>query len=87
MSRFDWDDYNADHIALHGVSEDDVEEAVEDPGRTPFSAYGGRVGFIGKTSGGRVLVVILERKSEDVWRPVTARDASPNEKKLHRRRK
>lgn len=86
MPEFEWDDYNTGHIARHGLSQDETEDAVEDPNRVAFSAHGGKVGFIGKTSGGRVLVVILQRKSAGVWRPVTARDAGPNEKKSYRRR-
>jgi uncharacterized DUF497 family protein len=82
---FDWDEYNLDHIAHHGVDSVEAEETVLDPGRVSFAARRGRVGFIGVTEAGRVLVVILERR-RDLWRVVTARDASPNEKKSYRRR-
>lgn len=82
---FDWDEYNLDHIARHGVDPDEAEDAVLDPDRVSFPARSGRVGYIGATEAGRVLVVILDRKG-DRWRVVTARDASPNEKKSYRRR-
>jgi uncharacterized DUF497 family protein len=82
---FDWDEYNLDHIARHGVEPDEAEDAVLDAGRVTFPARRGRVGYIGMTGAGRVLVVILDRKG-DLWRVVTARDASPNEKKSYRRR-
>ena len=82
---FDWDEYNLDHIACHGVDAGEAEEAVLDTGRVSFPARLGRVGFIGMTEAGRALVVILDRK-KDLWRVVTARDASPNEKKSYRRR-
>jgi uncharacterized DUF497 family protein len=82
---FDWDEYNLDHIARHGIDLDEAEDAVLDPGRVSFPARSRRVGFIGMTEAGRVLVVILDRK-RDLWRVVTARDASPNEKKSYRRR-
>ncbi|CAN5543203.1 BrnT family toxin [soil metagenome] len=74
-----------EHIARHRVGPDEAEDAVLDPGRVSFSARRGRIGFIGTTEAGRVLVVILDRK-KDLWRVVTARDATPNEKKSYRRR-
>ena len=82
---FDWDEYNLDHIARHGVDPGEAEDAVLDLGRVSFPAEFGRVGFIGMTEAGRVLVVILNRE-KNLWRVVTARDANPNEKKSYRRR-
>jgi uncharacterized DUF497 family protein len=83
---FGWDEYNLDHIARHGVGPDEAEDAALDPDRVSFSARKiGRVGFIGMTEAGRVLVVILDQAG-DLWRVVTARDASSNEKKSYRRR-
>jgi len=82
---FDWDEYNLDHIARHGVDPGEAEDAVLDLGRVSFPAKFGRVGFIGMTEAGRVLVVILNRE-KNLWRVVTARDANPNEKKSYRRR-
>lgn len=82
---FDWDEYNLDHIARHGVDPGEAEDAVLDPDRVSFPARLGRVGFIGMTEAGRVLVVILDRK-RGLWRVATARDASSNEKKSYRRR-
>ncbi len=82
---FDWDEYNLNHIARHGVDPGEAEDAILDPGRVSFPARLDRVGFIGMTEAGRVLVVILDRE-KDLWRVVTARDTSPNEKKSYRRR-
>jgi uncharacterized DUF497 family protein len=36
--QFDWDESNEDHIALHGISRSEVEEALSDP-------LGDNVGF------------------------------------------
>ena len=82
---FDWDEYNLEHIARHGVDSIEAEEVVLDPGQVSFPARYGRGGFIGMTEAGRVLVVILDRR-RDLWRVITARDASPNEKKSYRSR-
>lgn len=82
---FQWDEENVGHIAEHGVEPWEAEEAFDDGGRAPFPAHSGRVGFIGKTEDGRVLVVILERGARP-WRVVTARDAGPSEKRAYWRR-
>ena len=76
-----WDPWNANHIAVHGVTLDDVEEVCSnDP---MFSqSYGGRIRVIGPTSSGRILTVILAPEAGDVYYPITARPASRGE---HRR--
>jgi uncharacterized DUF497 family protein len=85
-ATFEWDRHNLEHIARHGILDDEVEAASTDPCRVPFSAHSGHIGLIGKTASGRVLVVILARCGGGRWRPVTARDASPREKRSYRRR-
>lgn len=82
---FDWDEDNIEHIARHGVETWEAEEAAMDSGRVPFPAHGGRVGVVGATEDGRVLVVILDRKG-GTRRIITARDAGKNEKRSYRRR-
>lgn len=83
---FDWDDDNTEHIARHGVEPREAEEAVGDPGRVTRGRRGGRLVVIGTTEAGRVLVV-LDREDDGVWRVVTARDSSQNEKRSYRRRR
>lgn len=78
--EFECDDANIDHIANHSVEPFDAEEAATDRARTPFPAHSGNVGFIGKSEGGRLLVVILERKSRTLWLVATARAATEREK-------
>lgn len=82
---FDWDEGNIEHIARHGVETWEAEEAAMESGRVPFPAHGGRVGVIGATEDGRVLVVVMERGG-GTMRVITARDASGNEKRSYRRR-
>jgi uncharacterized protein len=81
---FDWDDGNVEHLALHDVQVWEAEEATADRHRVPFPAHSGRIGFIGQTEDGRFLVVIIERRAR-LWRVVTARDATPAEKRAYRR--
>ena len=86
-NNFVWNDNNIEHIARHGVQPWEAEEAVGDPGRVTRRRRGGRLAVIGATEAGRVLVVILDREDNDVWRVVTARDSSQNEKRSYRRRR
>ncbi len=86
---FDWDEANLEHIARHGVSPLEVEEAVTDPRRLGVPAYNlrGEVRWavLGATEAGRVLFVVLTRRHGRI-RVVTARDATPREKRRYRRR-
>ena len=77
-SVYDWDEANEEHIALHGLEPEEVEEAMEDPERVSFSAYNTaserRYSTIGATHGGRILRVIYTIRNGKVL-IVTARDA------------
>jgi len=81
---FEWDDGNLDHIAEHGVTDWEAEEACQDRRRIPFPAYGGRTGTVGRTDDGRLLVVIYEQLGS-VRRVVTAYDAGAREERSYRR--
>lgn len=88
LMRLLWDDEAIAHIARHGVEPWEVEEALVDPRRRKFNAYRApgdkRMGFIGKTEDGRILVVVLSKRAAGI-RPFMARDASKAEKKRYRR--
>ena len=83
---FDWDEANAQHIAEHGISQEEAEEAVLDPQRVPAAVYQvsteRRRGLLGATWAGRVLFLVFTRRVGRV-RIVTARDASPREKRRY----
>ncbi len=85
---FDWDAVNENHVIDdHGVDPFEAEEAVrDDPHVVPFPAYDGRIGYIGRTDGRRLLVVILERKAVDLVRVITAYDAWAKDRRIYRRR-
>lgn len=85
---FEWDDVNENHIIdEHGVDTYEAEEAVrDDPNVVPFPAQDRRIGYIGRTDGRRLLVVILERKAIDLVRVITAYEAGSKEKRIYRRR-
>ena len=72
---FDWDDANLNHIRRHGVEPTECEQALSDarqvplPGRTPGGEPRGSI--IGRTAGGRLLVVIYTMRASR-FRVVTA---------------
>lgn len=84
---FDWDEGNAEHIAEHGISVEEAEEAILDPLRIAAPAYRGseerRRGLLGATAAGRLLFLVFTHRNERV-RVVTARDASQREKRRYR---
>lgn len=86
---FDWDEYNSEHIAGHGISQEDAEDALLDPRRLSAAAYDSdgeeRRAIIGATSAGRLLFVVVTRR-DGLIRVVTARDAIDREKKRYRTR-
>jgi uncharacterized DUF497 family protein len=77
------------HVEEHGLSPEEVEEALLDPRRLGAPAYNvvgeERRAVIGATSAGRLLFVVVTRRG-DIVRVVTARDANEWEKKRYRRR-
>jgi uncharacterized DUF497 family protein len=86
---FDWDGSNIEHVARHGVIPSEAEEALADPRRVRTDAYTmpteRRVAFIGRTTTGRLLYVVLTRRSS-MLRVATARDATERETKQYRRK-
>ncbi len=87
---FDWDGANIEHIAEHGVSPDEAEEALLDARRIPAASYGvadeRRRAVIGVTETGRLLIVVYTRR-RNMIRVITASDASDAAKRQYRRRR
>jgi uncharacterized DUF497 family protein len=87
---FDWDADNIGHVGCHGLTPEEVEEALLDPDRVGDSAYavdGERwSAFIGSTQAGRTLFVVTTLRRRRV-RVVTAREAAARERRHYRRRK
>lgn len=80
-----WDERNEEHIARHGVTREEVEDAVRNK---PFvtRARDGTYRVIGQTLGGRYLTVIVAPRVDGPFYVVTARDAEPGERRGYRRR-
>jgi uncharacterized DUF497 family protein len=80
-----YSDWSADHIATHGVSMDEVQEAILE---RPYWAAPGRDGttlVYGRTYAGRYLLVVVLPEGEEAF-IVTARDMTEAEKKTFRRK-
>ena len=86
VRHLDWDDWNVDHIARHGVSRDDVEEVCHGT-PTEDETYRNRLRLVGPTAVGNLLTVILAPQDEDgVYYVVTARPAAKKERRIYRER-
>ena len=90
--EFEWDEHNEDKIAeKHQVDRYEAEEAARDPGRW-FSRegedkYGNpRYHGIGKTTDGRILFFVVDRKGRRLWRIGSCKDAQLPEKRYYRKK-
>jgi hypothetical protein len=71
-------DGNVQHVGEHGITPEEVEEILLNPGNSAgFSRSSGRPITFGYTSGGRYLAVVWEEVCDDprMIYPVTAYDA------------
>lgn len=77
-----WNPLNAEHIARHDVTINEVEEVSE--GKFIFwQSYGGRFMIVGRTLAERTLAIVLEPDDSGMYYVVTARPASRRERRLY----
>ena len=76
----DWDEDSIDHIWMHGVEPDEVDEVVESDFLL-LRARSSRHYAMGQTSAGRYLAVVLGRKQSGRYRCVTARSMTDAERR------
>jgi uncharacterized DUF497 family protein len=85
-----WDDWNEDHIAMHGIDPAEVEDVVFDASSRVLRTRGAeqrRYVVLGLTQAGRYLLVVLELMGKARAYPVTARDMTDDEKHRFKRRR
>lgn len=70
--NFFWTDDSVDHIAEHGISQEDFEHVVCHPTSKGFSRSSRLPAAWGHTADGRYIVVIYEELDEMTVLPVTA---------------
>ena len=86
VRTFEWDEWNVDHIARHGLEPYEAEAGC----RGNTLVLRGRKGHYvvyGRTEGGRYLFVILRVRRAGVARIITARDMTERERRLYHRRR
>ena len=82
VRRLRWDAWNADHIARHAVTPDEVEQVCQAV-ILASETYAGRLRLIGPTGTGRMLTIILAPEDEGIYYTITARPASRKERRRY----
>ena len=80
-----WSRRAQEHIARHGVTDLEVDEAVDDC--LYFKRLGDRYMAIGQTYSGRYITAIVAPNPTGDWRVITARPSNYREIRLVRRRR
>ena len=83
IKRLNWDKRNVIHIARHGITVKNLEEACSN--RHIARKVKDRYLIYSETEAGRHIFIVLE-KTGDKFRPITARDMSESEKKIFKRK-
>jgi uncharacterized DUF497 family protein len=78
---FQWSDDSEAHIAKHGVTPEEVEQATERPFYT-MPGRGSTTLLLGQTHAGRHLLVVLAGSGDGRWHVVTARTMTDSERRL-----
>ncbi|MGW5773411.1 BrnT family toxin [Streptomyces longwoodensis] len=81
-----WDDWNEEHIAKHGVSPEEVEEACQTKPIKARLVRDDTYALLGVTESGRYLTVFLAPRGKNTYYVVTARDMDNRERKSFGRR-
>jgi len=85
FNAFEWDDANIEHMLMHNVVSDEVEEACVNKPYIRKTAEG-RYLVYGVSDEGRYLFIVGTNKGRGVFRTITARDMTEREKSLYKRR-
>ena len=82
------DDHILDKIEMkHGVTFDEVDEAVFSTFRRVRRTRSKAMKVYGQTAAGRYLVVILAPHPADLWAVMTARDMVPHERREYAKKR
>jgi hypothetical protein len=69
---FIWTDAVVQHLAEHGISQDDFEHVVLNPVGTSVSRTSGFPASFGHTPNGRYIITVYERLDDFTVLPITA---------------
>ena len=77
-----WDEFNSQHIRLHGVTIVEAEEAVQSKIKVK-KTYEDRLLVFGKTKNNRFLTLAIAPKGDNSYYVVTARNMSRKERRWY----
>ena len=83
IQDLEWDGWNEEHIARHGVTPDEAFQVVWN-NHVITRARGNTFRVIGQTDGGRYLTLYVAPRSGGSFYVVTARDATARERRAFR---
>lgn len=83
IRRLIWDEWNVEHISLHGIVPEDVEEVCHGD-FLARQTYQRRLIVVGINKVGKLISVILAPWEEGTYYVVTARTASKKERRIYR---
>jgi uncharacterized protein len=84
IKKLVWDEWNITHIARHGITPNEVEEICRTNSQTEV-ANKGRMRVTRLTKKRRIISTFLDPEpKDDVYYPVSARDASKKERRSYK---
>lgn len=87
ISRFEWDEGNAVHLALgHGIEAEEAEEVFAVSPLYRRTKRGHYAAF-GPTRAGRLLVVVFEMKGRGLARVITGWDMDSSERRYYQQQR
>ena len=86
ITSFEWDDRNTSHIAEHGVSTDEVEEACDNAPLVRKGRSGLYLAY-GQTDAGRYLLTVIRYRGRGGVYVITARNMTERERKICKERR
>jgi hypothetical protein len=86
ISQILWDDESIYHIARHGISPIEVEEAIFEGNPLILKGREKRYIILSKTLGGRYLTIVIAFKLKGRVKIITARDMDEKERKYYKKR-
>ena len=83
ISGLEWDDNNLEHIIeKHSITPEEVEDICFGQ-HYAFTVKYKRKALFGQAMSGKYLMVVLERLSNNIFRPITARNMTPDERRKY----
>ena len=85
LRELQWDAGNIEHIARHGVSPEEAEEACRIAPKVRRARLGRHL-VLGRTEEGRYLAIVVIYGGAGAGRVITARDMTDRERAIYRRK-